>query len=170
MACRRRAAWTGWATRGTGLLLAAIGPLGLQAQAAEVLPYTVVGDAIPAALSPSPGNAERGRAIVADRRVGQCLLCHPGPFPEPHLQGNLAPHLAGSGRRWSEGQLRLRIVDARRLNPASPMPAYHRSEGLTQVASAWRGRPVLDAQQVEDVVAFLRTLVDPPPPAPPLPP
>ncbi len=144
--------------RAAGLLAAALGSAA--AGADGVASYTVVGDAIPAALTDRPGDPARGRAIVGDRRVGQCLLCHRGPFPEPHLQGNLAPDLAGSGRRWSEGQLRLRIVDARRLNPATTMPAYHRSEGLAQVASAWRGRPVLDAQQVEDVVAFLRTLVE----------
>jgi sulfur-oxidizing protein SoxX len=73
-------------------------------------------------------------------------------------QGDLAPDLAGAGSRWSDGQLRQRIVDGRRLDPASIMPAYHRSERLERVAPALRGRPILNAQQVEDVVAFLATL------------
>jgi L-cysteine S-thiosulfotransferase len=122
--------------------------------------YRVVGDAIPASLTGSKGDAARGRAIVANRQVGLCLLCHSGPFPEERFQGNLAPDLAGAGKRWTEGQLRLRIVDSSRINAATIMPAYHRTEGLVRVAPAWRGRPVLTAEQIEDVVAFLMTLKD----------
>lgn len=117
-------------------------------------------EAIPAPLTGARGDPARGRAIVANRQVGLCLLCHSGPFPEERFQGNLAPDLAGAGRRWTEGQLRLRIVDSSRINPATIMPAYHRTEGLVRVAPAWRGKPVLTAEQVEDVVAFLTTLRD----------
>jgi sulfur-oxidizing protein SoxX len=117
-------------------------------------------EAIPRSLSGVAGDPARGRAIVTNRQVGMCLLCHSGPFPEERFQGNLAPDLAGAGRRWSEGELRLRIVDSRRINPATIMPAYHRTEGLVRVAPAWRGKPILSAQQVEDVVAFLTTLKD----------
>ncbi len=120
-------------------------------------------DAIDAPLDGLRGDATRGRAIVADRTRGMCLLCHRGPIPEVRFQGDLAPDLAGAGNRWSEGQLRRRIVDGRRLNPASPMPAFHRTDGLARVASAYRGRPILDAQQVEDVVAYLATLREPGP-------
>ena len=115
-------------------------------------------DAIDAPLDGLRGDAERGRAIVGDRSRGLCLLCHAGPFPDARMQGTLAPDLAGAGSRWTEGQLRQRIVDPRAVNPDSVMPAYHRSVGLEQVGRAWRGRPILDAQQVEDVVAFLATL------------
>ncbi len=118
----------------------------------------VVGDGIPAPLTGMPGDAGRGRAIVVDRQQGLCLLCHRGPFPEEPSPGNLATDLAGAGSRWSEAQLRLRIVDTRRLNPDSLMPAFHRIEGGQRVGSDWQGKPVLTAQQVEDVVAFLRTL------------
>ncbi len=117
-------------------------------------------DAIPESLTGAKGDPARGRAIVASRQVGLCLLCHSGPFPEERFQGNLAPDLRGAGARWSEGQLRLRIVDSSRINPATIMPAYHRSEGLVRVAPAWRGKPVLSAEQIEDVVAFLMTLRD----------
>lgn len=130
-----------------------------QAQAG-VQPIRIVGDAIPQSLTGVPGDAARGRAIVASRQTGLCLLCHAGPLPEERFQGNLAPDLAGSGARWSEGQLRLRVVDARRLNPQTLMPAYYQTDGLNRVGMAWQGQPVLAAQQIEDVVAFLRTLRD----------
>jgi L-cysteine S-thiosulfotransferase len=115
---------------------------------------------LPQSLTGIPGDPARGRAIVASRQVGLCLLCHSGPFPEERFQGNLAPDLTGAGKRWSEAQLRLRIVDSSRVNPTTIMPAYHVTSGLVRVAPAWRGKPVLSAQQIEDVVAFLMTLGD----------
>jgi sulfur-oxidizing protein SoxX len=118
------------------------------------------GEAMPQSLTGGRGDPARGRAIVANRQVGLCLLCHSGPFPEERFQGNLAPDLRGAGSRWSEGELRLRIVDPARINPATIMPAYHRTEGLVRVAPAFQGKPVLSAQQIEDVVAFLTTLKD----------
>jgi sulfur-oxidizing protein SoxX len=117
-------------------------------------------EALPDSLTGARGDSARGRAIVANRQVGLCLLCHSGPFPEERFQGDLAPDLRGAGRRWTEGQLRLRIVDSGRINPATIMPAYHRTEGLVRVAPAHRGKPVLTAEQIEDVVAFLTTLKD----------
>jgi sulfur-oxidizing protein SoxX len=95
---------------------------------------------------------------VLDRQVGLCLLCHSGPFPEERFQGNLAPDLTGVGARLSSGQIRLRIVDASRVNPQTIMPAYYRTENLQRVAPAYRGKTVLSAQQIEDIVAFLVTL------------
>ena len=120
--------------------------------------YQVVGDAIPSPLGGLVGDASRGRALVTDRRAGLCLLCHSGPFPEERFQGDLSTDLSGAGARWSPGQLRLRLADARRLNPDTVMPAYHRTGSLQQVAGAWQGRPIFSAQQVEDVVSFLQTL------------
>jgi L-cysteine S-thiosulfotransferase len=120
--------------------------------------WAVASDAIPASLTGAKGDAVRGRAIVTNRQVGLCLLCHSGPFPEERLQGTMAPDLKGAGSRWSEGQLRLRIVDAGRLNPDTIMPPYYRTDGLTRVAPSFRGKPVLTAEQIEDVVAFLVTL------------
>lgn len=126
---------------------------GVAAQAANE-----VGDSIATPLTATPGDAARGRAIVVNRQLGLCLLCHTGPFAEERFQGNLAPDLSGAGARWSEGQLRLRLVDSRRVDPQSIMPAYGRADGLDRVGAAWRGKTLLSAQQVEDVVAFLKTL------------
>jgi len=115
-------------------------------------------DSLPTPLEGAAGDAARGKAIVLDRHVGLCLLCHSGPFPEQRFQGDLGPNLAGVGARLSEGQIRLRIVDASRVNPKTIMPAYFRTEGLTRVTPSQRGKTVLTAQQIEDVVAFLVTL------------
>ncbi len=132
-----------------------------QAQAPEPLrPYAVVGNEIPAPLTGIRGDPARGRAIVGNRQVGLCLLCHSGPFPEEKFQGTLAPSLKGAGARWSEGQLRLRIVDSSRLYPGTMMPSYYRVEGLTRIAPAFASKPVLTAEQIEDVVAYLVTLRD----------
>jgi L-cysteine S-thiosulfotransferase len=117
-------------------------------------------DGMPESLTGVRGDPARGRAIVANRQVGLCLLCHSGPFPEERFQGDLATDLRGAGSRSTEGLLRLRLVDPARINPATIMPAYHRTEGLVRVAPAWRGKPVLSAEQIEDVVAYLMTLKD----------
>ena len=120
-------------------------------------PYVVTGDSITESLTGTPGDATHGRALVLER-TNTCILCHSGPFPEEKFQGDLAPNLAGSGSRWSTGQLRLRLVDASRLNPRTIMPSYYRLDGLDRVASNWRGKPILSAEQIEDIVAYLSTL------------
>jgi sulfur-oxidizing protein SoxX len=125
---------------------------------AELVSYKIAGDAIPASLSGSQGDAARGRMIVANHNTGLCLLCHSGPFPQDKFQGTMAPDLAGAGARWSEGQLRLRIVDASKFNAATIMPPFYRVDHLTRVAPAFRDKPVLTAVEVEDVVAYLMTL------------
>lgn len=119
--------------------------------------YVVAGDAIPTSLTGTPGDAARGRALVLDR-TSTCILCHSGPFPETRFQGDLAPNLAGAGSRWSEGQLRLRLVDASNLNPGTIMPSYYRLDGLLRVGTTWRGKPFLSAEQIEDIVAYLASL------------
>jgi sulfur-oxidizing protein SoxX len=143
--------------------VAAAAALGILAVAvapghADLVHYKIVGDAIAASLTGAKGDAAHGRSIVANHNQGLCLLCHSGPFPEDKFQGNMAPDLAGAGARWNEGQLRLRVVDASKLNPATIMPPFYRVDGLTRVPPAYRGKPVLTAVEVEDVVAYLMTL------------
>jgi sulfur-oxidizing protein SoxX len=123
--------------------------------------YRVVRDAIPEPLA-APGDTARGRALLLAREPANCILCHAAPAElvaaGARFSGNLAPSLDGVGARLSEAQLRLRIADGRRLNPQTIMPSYYRTEGLVEVGVAWRGRPILAAQQLEDLLAYLSTL------------
>ena len=128
---------------------------------AALLPAAaVVASPLPGA---APGDAARGRAIVANRQLSLCLLCHTGPIPEERFQGNLAPDLQGAGARWTADQLRARIMDASRFNPDTIMPAYYKTEGLNRVAASYKDKTILNAQQIEDVVAWLQTLKEPAP-------
>lgn len=106
------------------------------------------------------GDVLRGQAIVSSRQTGLCLLCHSAPIGDTRSQGNLAPSLAGAGKRWSAAQLRQRLVSPHSFNPDSIMPAYASMDGLNRVGVAWTGRSLLTGQQIEDVVAYLQTLQD----------
>lgn len=130
------------------------------AAADGLLAYVVRGDAVPEPLGGLTGDAGRGRAVVLDRRRGNCLICHAVPVAGQPFQGSLGPAMAGVGSRLDAGQLRLRLIDQSRLNPETIMPPYYRVEGLVDVAPEFRGRPALDAQEIEDVVAWLATLTD----------
>ena len=118
-------------------------------------------DRLETPLTQTAADAARGRAIVANRQKGLCLLCHSAPIPEERFQGNIAPDLAGAGARLDAAQLRLRLVDPQRLNPDTIMPSYRRTESLQQVAPAWKGRPILSDAEIEDVIAYLGSLGEP---------
>ena len=112
-------------------------------------------DSIDTPFAPS-ADAARGREVFVSREGGHCVLCH--SVPGVALAGDVGPSLAGVGSRLSPGQIRLRIADISRVKPDALMPAFHRTEGLTRVASNYAGKPVLSGQQVEDLVAWLGTL------------
>jgi len=122
----------------------------------KLVPYRVVDGGIPQPLTDQPGDAARGRRIAADRQKGACLNCH--AVPGVNSPGDLGPDLAGVATRHRVAALRLRLVDPRRLDPDSHMPAFYRLDGLTRVATAFAGKPLLEAQEIEDVLAFLQTL------------
>jgi sulfur-oxidizing protein SoxX len=123
-----------------------------------LLPYEVKGDAVPQALGGLESDAARGLAIVLDRRRGNCLICHRLPVEGEPFQGELGPPLAGVGSRLTAGQIRLRLIDQSRINPDTIMPPYYRVDGLTNVAPEYRGHPALEAQEIEDVLAYLTSL------------
>ncbi|WP_159717418.1 sulfur oxidation c-type cytochrome SoxX [Geminicoccus flavidas] len=125
------------------------------------VPFQIVGDAIPVSLTGRPGDPARGAALIGERHQSLCVLCHAGPWPDPHLQGTLGPDLSGVGARLDAGQIRLRIVDPKHLDPATIMPAYYRlPEPGRNVADAFAGRTILSAAEIEDLVAHLASLKD----------
>ena len=133
------------------IIAAEVGP-------ATLVSFSVVGDGIPEAIGGVAGDADRGRALVLARESANCVLCHALPDPGVRFSGNVGPPLGGVARTLSVAQLRLRVVDNMRVNPKTIMPSYYRVDGFDRVAMAYRGRPILDARQVEDIVAYLATL------------
>jgi sulfur-oxidizing protein SoxX len=124
----------------------------------EQIDYRIINGTIPEPLTDQPGDAEGGRRIVLDREGGDCIICHAMPLPQRQFHGTVGPPLDGIGGRYSAAELRLRLVDPKVLNPDTIMPAYYKVEGLHRVLERYRGKPMLTAQQVEDVVAYLLTL------------
>jgi len=136
--------------------LALGGCAGSQAVAQQAHAYRVSGDSIVEPLTARPGDPRRGREVVIGREAGNCTLCH--ALPGARDSGTIGPPLAGVGARLTAGQLRLRLTDATRINPSTAMPAYYRLDVPPDVAPAYRGRTVLDAQQIEDAIAYLKSL------------
>ncbi|MBL8311072.1 MAG: sulfur oxidation c-type cytochrome SoxX [Burkholderiales bacterium] len=137
---------------------AVAGRLALCAAAGASTVAATPGDGIAEPLTTTAASAERGRALVANRQQSLCVLCHQVPLPEVRFQGDISTNLAGAGARWSAAQMRLRLVNPRALNPDSIMPAYFTTAPRSRVGVAWRDKPILDAQQIEDVIAWLQTL------------
>jgi len=140
------------------VLVAVLLGMSIVSLANQTQAQTWSGDSIVNPLTSSPGDATKGRMIVASRQTGLCLLCHSGPFPEERFQGNLAPDMGASVGHLSEAQLRARIVDPSRFNAGTIMPSYYRTEGLNRVAPKFEGQSILSGQEIEDVVAFLVSL------------
>ena len=103
------------------------------------------------------GDPVQGMAVVT-RQSSTCVLCHAGPFPNPHLQGSIGPDLHGVGARLSEHEIRERLIDPSRINPGTLMPSFGIVGGRTRVGAAWQGRPILSAQEIDDAAAYLAGL------------
>jgi sulfur-oxidizing protein SoxX len=130
-----------------------------QAAAPALVKYEIRDGAIPASLTGTPGDAERGKRVVVGRQLGNCLACHQiAALKNEPYHGNTGPALDGVADRMSEGELRLRIVDSTKANPDTMMPPFYRNEGLNRVLQRFQGKTILTAEQVEDVIAFLMTL------------
>jgi len=120
--------------------------------------YEVVNGAINESLTGVPGDAEKGKETAIHRKKGNCLACHQMPIPEQQFHGEIGPDLAGVASRYTEGEIRARIVDPKLANKDTIMPAFHKYKGLFRVLEKFRGKTILSAQEVEDVVAYLMTL------------
>ncbi len=123
-------------------------------------PYEIVdGISIPKPLTDKPGDPKRGAKIVVKRKKGNCLACHKidqlSDFP---FHGNIGPELTDVASHMKDGEMRLRLVNPKVVNEDTIMPAFYRTEGLHRVMKKFQGKPVLTEQEIEDVIAFLKTL------------
>jgi L-cysteine S-thiosulfotransferase len=142
-------------------LLVGLTPVAAQERAPiRIEPIRIENGEIARPLTDEPGNPGRGRLIVRDTARATCLICHALPIPEEPDHGEVGPSLAGVGKRYTPGQLRLRLVDPKAINPDTIMPSYYRVENLYRVLDTYRGQPIYTAQQIEDVVAYLAQLRD----------
>ena len=121
--------------------------------------YTIVDDvSIPKSLTGKAGDPANGRKLAISRKKGNCLACHAMPIPEQQFHGETAPSLYGVGKRLSEGELRLQLVNAKVTNDSTLMPSFYRTYGFNSVLKKFAGKSILEAQEVEDIVAYLQTL------------
>lgn len=124
-----------------------------------LVPYTIVDDnSIPQSLTGKPGDPANGRKLAINRKKGNCLACHVMPIPEQQFHGETAPSLYGVGKRLSEGELRLQLVNAKITNDSTLMPSFYRTHGFNAVLKKFAGKSILEAQDVEDILAYLQTL------------
>ena len=129
------------------------------AAAEEFVAFKVVdNESIPQSLTGKPGDPANGRKVAINRKQGNCLACHKMPIPEQQFHGEVGPDLSTVADSYSEGELRLRVVNPKIVNPDTFMPAFYRPYGLHRVAKNFQGKTILTAQQVEDVIAYLQTL------------
>jgi sulfur-oxidizing protein SoxX len=133
--------------------------LGAGALAEELVEFQIVGgDCIDQSLTGQPGDPGNGRKVAIDRKLGNCLACHVLPIPEQAFHGEIGPDSSGVGGNLSAGEVRLRIVNPKVVNPDTIMPAFYRNDGFERVLKKFQGKTMLSAQQVEDVVAYMMTL------------
>lgn len=146
------------------LLLVALAPVTGMTENAVALPdnycsWEVKDYAIEEPLCGLDGDALRGKQIVSDSNLGNCLACHQLPIPGIEAYGTIGPPLQGIASRYTEAQIRVRIVDTRNINPMSIMPGFYRDPRLiNRPGKPYRGKTFLTAQQVEDVIAYMVTL------------
>ena len=127
--------------------------------ATEPAGFTLEGSEIPDSLTGVAGDPVRGERIVRDADNATCLICHALPIADEPDPGDIGPPLHGVGSRYTAGELRLRLVAPKHLNPDTVMPSYYRRDGLNRVAADYDGQTIYTAEEIEDVIAYLLTLV-----------
>lgn len=143
--------------------------IGSAALAAEIAPKDVQFDeygAVAASLTGTAGDAANGAVIAGSKSLGNCIACHQiTALAEVPFHGEIGPSLDGAGDRWSEAELRGLMANAKMTFEGTMMPAFYKVEGFIRPGDAYTGKaptealtPILSAQQIEDVVAFLATL------------
>lgn len=140
------------------------------ANAAEIKPSKVKFDdgSVAQSLSGAPGDPAAGREIVGNKSLGNCVACHEvSDLSDVPFHGEIGPELDGAGNRWTEAELRGIVANAKIMFEDSVMPSFYKTEGFIRPGNAYTGEapddtfgPLLTAQQIEDVVAYLASLKD----------
>lgn len=129
------------------------------ANADGLVKYEIVDNGISKSLTGKSGDAAKGEKTFTNRKLGNCLACHQvTAIPSQPFHGEIGPSLDGVADRYSEAQLRMQVVNAKVINPDTIMPAFYRTDGFERVLKKFQGKPILNAEQVEDVLAYLKTL------------
>ncbi len=135
-----------------------VGFLTVGAHAADhLVKYKIVNGTIPVSLTGKPGNAAKGQKLAINRKKGNCLACHELPVQQP-FQGKIGPSLHGIAQHLTAAQFRMRLVDAKKIHPTTMMPSFYRMAGLHDVLKKFKCKTIMSAQEIEDTVAYLRTL------------
>ena len=143
----------------TSVVAAGVVMLGLASAEVGAASYQVVDDGVPASLTGNSGDAAKGKETAANRKQGNCLACHAiSDLASMSFHGEVGPSLDGVADRYSEAQLRLILIDSKKIFEGTIMPAFYRTEGYTRPLKKFEGKSILSAEQVEDVIAYLQTL------------
>ncbi|MFP4326728.1 MAG: sulfur oxidation c-type cytochrome SoxX [Paracoccaceae bacterium] len=138
------------------------------ASADEVAPgaveYGEYGE-IAQSLTGIAGDPDNGRAIVVTRSKGNCVSCHTAEkYADVPFHGEVGPPLDGVAERWSEAELRGIVADAKKTYEGTVMPSFYKVAGYVRPGQAFTTKPaeeplppLLSAQEIEDVVAYLMT-------------
>lgn len=115
--------------------------------------------AVAQSLTGVPGDPEKGKEWFVGRKLGNCLACHQNADTSNQpFHGEVGPPLNGVADRWSEAELRGIVVNSKMMFDGTIMPAFYRDSGYTRPLKKFDGKTILEAQQVEDIVAYLLTL------------
>ena len=142
-----------------GMALGGIFLAGVETASAGMEKYKVVNGTIPKSLTGKSGNAAKGEKLTINRKKGNCLACHAiSALAKQPFHGNVGPPLNGVGNRLTAAEIRMRIVNPKAVNPNTIMPAFYKSDGFHRLQKKWKGKTIIGAQDVEDIVAYMLTL------------
>ncbi len=151
----------------SGTILLVLALSGSHVFAETVAPADVAFDdngAVAKSLTGAPGDPAKGAAVMGDKKQGNCVACHQLGALDAPFQGNVGPELNGVASRWEEAQLRGILVNSKKTFEGTVMPAYYRVDGFNRPGDGFTGKaakeplaPLLSAEQIEDVIAFLMT-------------
>lgn len=125
--------------------------------------------AVAASLTGVAGDAANGAKVMTNRGLGNCVACHAvTALNDAPFHGEVGPTLDGVGGYRTEAELRGIVANAKKTFEGSVMPSFYKSTGFIRPGDGYTGKaaatdelpPILSAQDIEDVVAFLLTLKD----------